>query len=559
MRAGRSFWRERRGGVAIIAAVSGSVLVAFSALAIDLGSIFLQTRQLQGMADLAALGAANDLTNASAAASATANGNNWNGTVQTAVVLGTYAPNSSVPAAQRFSAGGTTPNAVKVTLTAPAQLFFGQAILGVSTINISRTATAATAQTAAFSLGSGLAGVQGGIANALLSGLTGSSVSLSVNDYNALASANVDLLQYSQALQTKLNLQGVSYSQVLSSNVSTGQALSVLSTLLNTGGNDPAAQAITKVATAAGTATPANLQQLVDLGPYANQDHAGPATGAGVAVNALQLTSAILQLSQGGHQVQLSLGATVPGLASTTAWLAIGQRPSNSPWLTVNDDGTTTVYTAQTRLYVDAQVAPGSGVLSAAGVSLVNLPIYVQAASAEAKLSSLSCPTSSTAPAVTLAVQPSVGQIAIGQVNTATLNNFAAPVTVSPATLINLLILQVTGQANVNIGGGGAWQSVSFTQADIAAGTTKTVATNNIAQATVASLLPNTTLSVQLLGLGIVLGQLSVTSAVQQVLTTAAPSLDTVINTLSGVLGVQLGQAMVTVNGLRCHDAALVA
>lgn len=551
-------WKDRRGGVATIAAVSGSILLAFSALAVDFGSIFLQTRQLQGMADLAALGAANDIGNAQAAATATANGNNWNGAVQTTVATGVYVPDSSISAGQRFTAGGANPNAVRVTLTAPAQLFFGQAILGKSTVTISRTATAASAQAASFSLGSGLAGLQGGIANALLSGLTGSTVSLSVSDYNALASANVDLLQYSQALQTKLNLQGVSYNQVLSSNVSTGQALSVLSTLLDTGGNDPAAQAITKVATAAGTATPANLQQLVDLGPYANQDHADPATGAGVSVNALQLTSAILQLSQGGHQVQLQLGATVPGLASTTAWLAIGQRPSNSPWLTVNDDGTVTIYTAQTRLYIDAQVAPGAGALSSAGVSLVNIPLYVQAASAEAKLSSLSCPASTTSPAVTLAVQPSVGQIQLGQINTAALNDFTTPLTVSKATLVNLALLQVTGQADTTIGGA-SWQPVSFSQADIAAGTIKTVATNDIAQATVASLLPNTTLGVQVLGLGIGLGQLSITSAVQQLLTSVAPSLDTVINSLSGLLGVQLGQAMVTVNGLRCHDAALVA
>jgi len=558
MRACVGFWRNRRGGVAIIAATSGAVLVAFAALAVDLGSIFLQTRQLQGMADLAAIGAANDLTNAQAAAAATASSNGWNGAVQTAVVLGTYVPNSAIPAAQRFTAGGTTPNAAQVTLTAQAQLFFGQAILGKSSIPVTRTATAATAQAASFSLGSGLASLQGGVANALLSGLTGSSVALSVSDYNSLASANVDLLQFSQALQTKLNLQGASFTQVLSSNVSTGQALSVLSTLLNTGGNDPAAVAINTIATAAGTATPANLQQLIDLGPYASQDHADPATGAGVSVNALQLASAILQLSQGGHQIQLSLGGTIPGLASTTAWLAIGQRPSNSPWLTVNDDGTVTVYTAQTRLYIDAQVAPGAGVLSSAGVALVNIPLYVQTASAAAKLSSLSCPTSTTAPAVTLAVEPSVGQINLGQINTASLNNFSQPLTPTPATLVNLLLLQVTGQAQVNLGGG-SWQSVSFSQADIAAGTTKTVSTNNIAQATAASLLPNTTLQIQLLGLDILLGQLGVTSAVQQLLTAVAPSLDAVINAVEGVLGVQLGQAMVTVNGLRCNDAALVA
>jgi len=553
------FWRDKRGGVAIIAAVSSASLIAFAALAVDLGSIFLQTRQLQGMADLAALGAANDLTNAQAAAAATASGNGFNGTVQTATVLGAYVANSAIPASQRFTPGATAPNAVKVTLTAQAQLFFGQAIMGKASIPITRTATAATAQAASFSLGSGLASVQNGVENALLTSLTGSSVSLSVADYNNLVGANVDLLQYSQALQTKLNLKGVSFTQVLSSNVTTGQALSVLSTLLDTGGNDPAAQAINKVVSAAGTATPANLQQLIDLGPYANQDHTSAATGAGVSVNALQLTSAILQLSQGGHQVQLSLGSTIPGLASTTAWLAIGQRPTNSPWLTVNDDGTVTVYTAQTRLYLDAQVAPGAGVLNSAGASLVNIPLYVQAASAEAKLSSLSCPTSTTAPAVTVAVDPSVGQLNLGQIDTTQLNNFTTPLTPTPATLINVLgLLTVTGKAQTNIGGA-SWQQVSFSQADIAALTTKTVSTTDIAQATVASLLPNTTLQVNVLGLGLGLGQLSITSAVQQLLTSVAPSLDTVINTLDGVLGVQLGQAMVTVNGLRCHDAALVA
>ena len=300
------------------------------------------------------------------------------------------------------------------------------------------------------------------------------------------------------------------------------------------------------------------MQQLIDLGPYSGQDHTDAATGAGVQVNALQLTSAMLQLSQGGHQVQLSLAAGVPGVANTDAWLAIGQRPSNSPWLTVNDDGTVTIRTAQTRLYIDAQVAPGAGLLNSSGVSLVNVPLYVEAASAEAKLSSLTCPTLTTAPAVTLAVQPSVGEVALGQIDTTQLNNFTQPMTITPATLVNLLLLQVNGQAQTNIGGAD-WQNVSFSQSDIQAGTVKTVSTNDIAQATAASLLANTTLSVQLGGLNLGLGTGPVKSAVQSTLTTVAPSLDLVINTMSNILGVRLGEADVWVNGLRCHNAALVA
>jgi uncharacterized membrane protein len=549
--------RARRGGVALMTAISLGAVLGFAAMAIDLGSIFLQTRQLQGIADLAAIGAANDLTNAQAAAAGTAGANNWPGAVQTTTVVGTYVADPTVAANQRFTPGGVAPNAAKVTLTAPANLFFGAPILGRTTINISRSATAANAQMAAFSVGSGLLALQGGVANSLLSALTGSQVSLSVMDYNALASANVDLLQYSQALQTNLNMQGVSFNQVLASNVTTGQALQVLANQLDTNGQDPAAQAIRQIAAAAGNATPAQLSQLINLGPYGGQDGADPATGAGVQVNALQMVDAMLQLSQGGRQVQLSLGANVPGLTSVSAWLAIGQRPSNSPWLTVTDDGSPVISTVQTRLYLVAQVAPGAGALSSAGVGLVNIPIFVQIASAQAKLSAITCATPTTAESVTLAAQPSIGELALGQVDTSKLNDFTTPMTISAANLISLPLISATGQAQVNIGGQD-WQTVSFSQADIQADTEKTVTTNDIVQATISSLLSNLNIQVQVVGLNLGLGGV-LSPALQSTLSTAAAPLDSTLNALTALLGVQLGQADLWVNGVRCNNAALVA
>jgi len=551
----RAFGKDRRGAVALIGVASLASIVAISALAIDLGSVFLQSRQLQGVADLAAIGAANNLSNAQAAAQATASGNGWTSAVQATVVTGTYTADSTVQAQNRFSAGGAAPNAAKVTLSAQANLFFGQLILGRPTVTITRTATAASAQMAAFSIGSGLASLQGGVANSLLSALTGSSVSLSVMDYNALASANVDLLQYSQALQTKLNLTGASFNQVLGTQVSTGQALSVLSQLLAANNQLSAGAAINSVATAAGNAIPVDLQQLVDLGPYADQDHAEGGAGSGVSVNALQLASAILQLAQSGRQVQLSLGVSVPGLTSTSVWLAIGQRPSNSPWITVADDGSITVQTAQMRLYVVSQVG-ATGPLSLLGTSLT-VPLFVQVASASAKLSSLNCNATGSTPAVTLLAQPSLGEVALGQVNTSNLNDFTQSVSISPAALISSPLATVSAQALVNIGGLN-WQTVPFTQSDIQSAVSKTVSTNDIAQATAASLLPNANIQVQVLGLGLGL-QGPLTAAVQPLLTAAAPSLDQVINSLTGLLGVQLGSATLQVDGLRCNAAALVA
>jgi uncharacterized membrane protein len=551
----RRFWRGRRGAVAMTAALSLPAIMGFAAFAVDLGSVFLQTRALQGVADLAAISAAQNLTNAQAAANATANANGWNGPVTTTVVLGTYSSDASLPAASRFTAGGAAPNAVQVTLSAKANLFFGQMILGSSGATINRTATAASAQLASFSIGSQLASVQGGVANAVLGGLTGSQVSLGVADYNALATANVDLLQYSQALQTNAKLKGATFNAVLSGNMSQSGALGVLADLMVQKGQTQAGQAMQQIANAASTSTPAQLNQVIDLGPYGVQDHDEANSGSGISVNALTLATAMLALAQGGREVQLNLGAAVPGLTSTTAWLAIGQRPANSPWLTVTDDNSVIIRTAQARLYVDSQIAPGA--LSAFGVAGVNAPVYVELASAQARLSSLTCSSGSTPEQVTLSVDPSVGTVTFGAVNPASLSNFGAAPATTPATLIGTPLVTATGYAQTNLGGDD-WQSVPFSASDIQAGTMKSVSTNNVAQASVVSLVSNLNINVQVLGFSLGLNNAAITSGLQSSLSGAAGGLDSVVNTATALLGAKVGTANVWVNGVRCNDAALV-
>jgi uncharacterized membrane protein len=313
-----------------------------------------------------------------------------------------------------------------------------------------------------------------------------------------------------------------------------------------------------QITTVADTSNALQLQNLVNLGPYAAQDHVSNVSSASISLQALDLTNAILELAQGNRQVQLTLGASVPGLTNVNVWLAIGQRPANSPWLTVNGDGSVVISTAQARMYIDSKVAPGAGLLSGAGVSLIDIPIYIQLASAQAKLSSLSCSATGSQPAVVLDVQPSLGQIDLGQIDTANLGNFSQPITPTPATLVNAALLNVTGQAQTDLGGA-SWQTVSFTPSDIQLDATKTISTNDLVQTTATSLLANTSLSVQVLGLGIGLGQSGVSSAVQASLSTAAAPIDQTINALTNLLGVQLGYAAVQVNGLRCNDVALVS
>jgi uncharacterized membrane protein len=88
MRFGR-FCRDRKGAVAMVTALSLLVLVGFAAGAVDFGHAYLKARQLQGIADLAAMAAAGHLDRAEAAANATARENDWGGPITAQVVTGT--------------------------------------------------------------------------------------------------------------------------------------------------------------------------------------------------------------------------------------------------------------------------------------------------------------------------------------------------------------------------------------------------------------------------------------------------------------------------------------
>ncbi len=545
-----AFTKNEDGGVAVIAAVSMTAMIGFCALAVDLGSVFQQTRRLQGTADLAAMAAARDLEHAEAAALATARDNGWTGPLTVIVEKGIYASDKAVEHGSRFKLGAPEPDAVRVRLSSETPLYFGQALMGKPTLTINRQATAARADLASFSIGTRLASLDGGIANALLSGLTGSTVALSVMDYQALANADVELFDYLDALRTELDLTAASYDDLLDARMTTGQALSALSHLLSKEGQVRASTAARALALAAGDRTPTTLNKLFDVGPYRNQTHVIGGGKAAVKLDAFNLSKAVLELSNGQRQVALDLGTVVPGVADLKAWLAIGEPPNNAPWMTITASRDVIVRTAQTRLYLEAKVA-GTGLLS---VAQIKLPLYVEAASGEARLKAMACATGQAS----LDVRPGLGTLAVGEIDVAGLSDFKAPLTPALATIAKAPLFTVTGKSSVSLGGQ-AWQTVNFSQAEVKSGAVKTVSTTDLAQATVSTLLGNLSLTANIPGLGLGVGQSALTTAVAALLTPLAPPLDDVLNSLTGLVGVRLGQADVRMNGLRCRDAALVA
>ncbi len=135
--------------------------------------------------------------------------------------------------------------------------------------------------------------------------------------------------------------------------------MQALSDALASEGQTGPASSVHVLAQAAGNRTQVDLSKLIDLGPYGVQDHVAGASDANVNLTAMDVAQGVLSLANQDRQVALDFGANVPGLTSPQAWLAIGERPNNSPWMTVSSDNSVTIATAQARLYIQAQALTG--------------------------------------------------------------------------------------------------------------------------------------------------------------------------------------------------------
>lgn len=545
------FRRDRSAAVTIMMAASLTGLLATTALAVDMGSIYLAKRELQGTADAAALAAVDMMASPNTAAEQVIAANHLANAQVASLVPGTYTPDGTLTPTQRFVPATPVPNAVQVTLAQSVPLFFGNVITGRGTTRITATATAARIDYAAFSIGTRLAAVQGGLPNALLKALTGTDLNLSVADYNSLVGTQINLLTFSQALATRLNLTAASFNDTLNAKATLPQALSALA---DAAGNPAAAAALQNLALKVPPTT-VQLSNLINLGPYGSQDHADPSTA--ISADGYSIVREMLQLANGQRQVSADLGATIPGVTSTNLSLAMGERQEHSPWLTVAQDGTVTVRTAQARLYLDTNLA-------ALGLASVHLPIYTELAEAQAKLASISCQGQGKT-TVALNVLPSVGSVAVANVTPSQLSNFTTPVSEQQATIAQLLpvlpglpVTNVVAKTHLDLGGSNAgWQQTSFSPADIAAHTIHTLSTGDLTQGVASSLLNKTTLTAQVLGTPVNLS--SLTSTVGALLAPLAPALDSLLDQVTDLLGVHVGQADVGIDGVRCGTPSLVA
>ncbi|HWV97384.1 MAG TPA: pilus assembly protein TadG-related protein [Xanthobacteraceae bacterium] len=545
------FIADRKGNVAIMGAGCMILVVGCAAFGVDIGTIFADRRKTQSAADLAAIVAASNLPKAESAARTTVVDNAYPPEALVSVELGTYTPSAALPPEARFvTPPNGVANAARVTVQTRTPLYFGRLFAGVDQFQITSRATAASTAVASFAIGSRLLAVNGGLLNAVLGSMLGTTLSLSVMDYQALASARIDALDFLSALAARANVTAGTYRDVLDSSVKVGDVIgAMVSAQQAANGINTATSALQQVSLAlAGITTKIMPAQLIDLGPY--RDLAiGEKPRSGVDVAALDILKASAALANGTHQIAAAANLNLPGIASVALTATVGELPRGTSWIAVGTQGAS-VHTAQTRVLLQLKLL-GSG-----SVSVVNLPIYVEVASGTATLDAVSCGypdvSSST---VRLGVTPGIVDAWIGNVSVAELNNFTSKPNPGPAKLVDLGAVTVSGKAHAGIGNT-ASTPVTFSYADIQAMTRKTVTTSNFTQSLTASLLGDLSLNIQVGPLGLPIPGLG--GLVTGIIGNATGSIDQVLAQVLATLGIGLGQADVWVTGIRCDRAVLV-
>lgn len=385
-RARRVFSRRQRGAIGLFGILTLLLALVFTALAVDAGRLWFERRQIQAIADLAALEAARGLGcggnagNVVAAAQAAATRNGFTGDLTASPNVVEVGGLTTVAGLRRFTPGTAT-DAVHVVAseTVPASLVLG-GFFGESTL-ISAEATArAEPSHATFSAGSYLLRVSAtpedaNLLNLLLGGLLGSSLSLDALSYQGLAATDVNLAQLVRAHGSVGTVE-----QLLAADLSVAEVIGLAAAAVGQ-------QAAVDAAVGAGLETllsAAVNQANVRLGDVL--DVSVPASDAAgkVGINVLDLVTTTLLVANKQHAISLPLAVNLGSLINVNALVNVIQPPQ----IAVGPPGRNAAgdWCAQART---AQLEVKATVLANLGVARLDLALGAQVAQGEAHLESL--------------------------------------------------------------------------------------------------------------------------------------------------------------------------
>ncbi|MGH9277687.1 MAG: pilus assembly protein TadG-related protein [Acidimicrobiales bacterium] len=457
--------RDERGSILVMATAGIVVALIAGALSIDLGTLAVEARRNQRVADLAAIDSSRMLpSNPTTAAqeSATRNGfdytqTGWALTVQWATSkLGPFTSDTGQLA---------TALVVKVTATSTHQNDLPY-VGGGQIVSRSAMATTVGDPIGAVRVGSSAATVTSGgtVLNRLLTQTVGGSYNLSAVGWNGLAAGNVNFERFATALGYSV----ANPNTVLDASFKYRTLLDAAVTALNADGSPSSITAATFLGTIASQVSATagadiKLRDLIDIsGDVSDGDDV-----ADVVFNVKDMVMGGLILADTDHLATMDLTATdIPGLPGTGVTVKFGLIEAPQTAVGAQKDGNggyhTIARTAQVKLLVELKV----NLSLAAGLITVPLtvPYYIDAAYAEGKLDTIHCTDGTLTPtSVDIYGETQIARTYVGSVTEPSLSTPGASVAATGqlgAVSVNLGVLLGTVSVTVSTTGTVASASV---------------------------------------------------------------------------------------------------
>lgn len=465
-RLGGSHRQDESGAIAVMAAVIILAVLAATSLAVDVGRTAFVSRDLQGVTDRAAL---DSVTAVNAAAdvgittlsglhdevevavgdSLTRNPGTSEGTAAgrqvTLLELGRVVDGSfeamcnepydpAVPAncAADLSGAWTVADVTAVRVATESFVPFVFAI-GEEGRDVTRTAVAESMSLASITVGSELAGVEGGLLEDVLNdticniavnaGESSCNLDISAVGYQGLATTDITVGSLVEELSTVVG----SPDAVLTGDVTAAEFITAAANVLDSQGRTDQAQVLRDIVLELPTdqLDGVNLLDLVDLSTT-TPDRAADAT-----INVLEVVRGSLQVANGTNLIALpDLGVTVPGVGTIDGSLTVIEAPSTAVG-PVGDGTITRAHTGQVQADIDSEVTldlvdPLTSALSALSLGSVDvtmedveLSLGAEAAGATARLTGITCDASAE-PDTTVHTATDVARLVVGDLDPAT-------------------------------------------------------------------------------------------------------------------------------------------
>jgi len=499
---------RQRGAIGLIGALALGTAVLCTLVVVDSGRLYLDQRELQRVADNAALEAVarggNCQAGLSAAAfareSAVRNGFAVGddrpltvtcGSLRTgADNLRTFSPNASQASAIRVVVSEAVPTSIALGVT---NLFSDNPVS--TTTSLSATAVAAQPKPplAQLTIRSTLADLN--LLNGALSGLAGSAINVSLLGWQGLVDTDISLLSYLNQLAIDLNVSAGNYSELLDVDTDITQLLQTAISVAERNG------ATLEVLTALGSIKAAAINTVpVKLGDLLKLQTGTADAGLDANVQLLSLVEAFLQLASSQSAAAVELPVSVLGLAGVTTRVKIVSPPEfaiGNPELAAADPlGPNRIYvrTAQVRALltvdlslinnvlqaVNAVLTPLVGTLNTAlslnlscvlGVSCVktdllilpdgaNLDVSLEVAAGDSHVTGYTC-VSDSDNSLSVDTTTSAVKLKVGRVDASNWLSSTAQVSVSPLPLVDIGARTCQGLfgpcgARVSFAGGGS-------------------------------------------------------------------------------------------------------